>query len=194
MEGDSPMHPAAGDTRLTYDDFLLFPDDGRRHELIDGEHYVTPSPTLRHQVLIGRLHFEIELFLRAHAGLGRVFLSPLDVLFTKWDVVEPDLLFVSADQDGILTPKNVQGPPALVVEVLSPSTRKTDEHIKRRLFDRGGVREYWIVDPELDVVKVYARQRDGSFQRVAELSRETHDTLSTSLLPGLSIPLDSLFS
>ncbi len=140
------------------------------------------------------MYFEIESFLRARTGLGRVFLFPLDVLFTKWDVVEPDLLFVSADQDGILTPKNVQGPPALVVEVLSPGTRKTDEQIKRRLFDRGGVREYWIVDPELDVVKVYARQGDGSFQRVAELSRETHGTLTTSLLPGLSIPLDSLFS
>jgi len=126
------MQPVAGDTRLTYDDFLLFPDDGRRHELIDGEHYVTPSPTLRHQALIGRLYFEIESFLRARTGLGRVFLSPLDVLFTKWDVVEPDLLFVSADQDDILTPKSVQGPPALVVEVLSASTRKTDEQIKSR--------------------------------------------------------------
>jgi Uma2 family endonuclease len=112
------MPQGTRDARLTYDDYLLFPDDGLRHEIIDGEHYVTPSPNMRHQALAGRLHFEIELFVRAHAGLGRVFFAPVDVLFTKWDVVEPDLLFVAADQDDILTDKNVQGAPALVAPVV----------------------------------------------------------------------------
>src|SRR5678815_3121750 len=84
--GDSSMEwPASRDTRRTYDDFLLFPDDGMRHEIIDGEHYVTPSPNSRHQVLVGRLYFEIESILRRHPGVGRVFLSPLDVIFTPWD-------------------------------------------------------------------------------------------------------------
>jgi hypothetical protein len=100
---------AQGDTRLTYDDFLLFPDDGKRHEIIDGVHYVTASPNLRHQVLIGRLHFEIESWLRQHPGAGQVFLSPLDVLFTRWDIVEPDLLFVASDQADIMTEQNIQG-------------------------------------------------------------------------------------
>src|SRR5687768_10130097 len=84
---DTVMQQDTRDTRLTYDDFLLFPDDGLRHEIIDGEHYVTPSPNPRHQQLLGRLHFEIELQLRAHPGRGQVFLSPLDVVFSKWDVV-----------------------------------------------------------------------------------------------------------
>jgi hypothetical protein len=91
MEPDD-MQPDVRDRRLTYEDFLLFPDDGQRHEIIDGEHYVTPSPVTRHQVLVGRLHFEIESFLRQHPGSGQVFVAPLDVLFTKWDIVEPDLL------------------------------------------------------------------------------------------------------
>ena len=90
LGGKDSMYPTPGDTRLTYDDFLLFPDDGKRHEIIDGEHYVTASPNTRHQVLAGRLHFEIELFLRQHPGCGRVFLAPLDVVFTRWDVVEPE--------------------------------------------------------------------------------------------------------
>jgi len=182
------------DRRLTYEDFLLFPDDGRRHELIDGEHYVTPSPNTRHQDLVGRLHIEIGLYLRQHPGTGRVFLAPFDVLFTKWDVVEPDLLFIAGDQLEILTDKNVQGAPALVIEILSPGTRKTDEQAKRLLFERGGVREYWIVDPELNLVKVFSRQHDGSFPRIAELSRDHADRLTTRLLPGLAIQLSELFA
>ena len=192
IEGEDVMHQGAPDTRLTYDDFLLFPDDGRRHELIDGKHYVTPSPNLRHQVLLGRLYFEIELFLRAHPGSGRVFMAPLDVVFSRWDVVEPDLLFVADDQDAILTAQNVQGAPALVVEIASPGTRKRDERLKRQLFDRGGVREYWIVDPDRDVVQVFRRRDDESFPPVVALTRE--DVLTTPLLPGLELRLDAPFA
>ena len=186
------MRQGTRDTRLTYDDFLLFPDDGLRHELIDGEHYVTPSPNPRHQVLLGRLYFEIELFLRARPGSGRVFMAPLDVLFTKFDVVEPDLLFIAANQDGIVTDKNVQGAPALVVEIASPGTRRRDTQIKRQLFDRGGVHEYWIVDPDLNTVQVFRRQTDGALAPVAELARES--VLGTPLLPGFAIHLNELFA
>ena len=194
LDGRRPMHSTPEDTRLTYDDFLLFPDDGKRHEIIDGVHFVTPSPTVRHQVLIGRLYYVIESHLRAHPALGRVFVAPLDVVFTKWDVVEPDLLFVAGDQSGIISEKNVQGAPALIIEVLSPGTRKTDEQIKRRLFERGGVREYWLVDPGGDLVKVFRRHADESFPLDAELSRDAHDVLTTPLLPGLVISLDELFA
>jgi Uma2 family endonuclease len=170
----------------------LFPDDGLRHEIIDGKHYVTPSPNPRHQILLGRLHFEIERFLRAHAGTGRVFLAPLDVVFTKWDVVAPDLLFVAANQDRMVTDRNVQGAPALVVEIASPGTRTRDEQVKRQLFDRGGVREYWIVDPHFNTVRVFRRQADESFQSVAELT--SVDVLTTPLLAALEIPLNDLLS
>ena len=189
---DRVMQQDTRDTRLTYDDFLLFPDDGLRHEIIDEEHYVTPSPNRGHQVLVGRLHFEIELFLRANPGIGQVFLSPFDVVFSKWDVVEPDLLFVAADQKGILTDENVQGAPALVVEIASPGTRRRDEQIKRQLFDRGGVREYWIVDPDTQVVRVFRRQPDGALAAIVEFAHET--VLTTPLLPGLEIRIDQLFA
>lgn len=181
------------DTRLTYDDFVLFPDDGKRHEIIDGEHHVTPSPNLRHQQLVGRLHVEIAIYLRAHPQAGQVFLSPLDVVLSHYDVVEPDLLFVAGDQAAIMTDKNIQGPPALVVEVLSKSSRKRDAQTKRRLFERTGVREYWLVDPELDVVQVFRPSPEGKLTRVAELSSEDGDTLTTPLLPGCAIGLRELF-
>lgn len=134
-------HP---DRRLTHDDFVLFPDDGKRHEIIDGEHYVTPSPNVRHQRLVRRLLLSIGQYLEAHPTTGEVFGSPLDVVLSFHDVVEPDPLFIADRQSGILTEENVQGPPTLVVEVLSNSTRKKDAQTKRRLFERTGVREYWL--------------------------------------------------
>src|SRR4029453_1048148 len=124
--------------RLTYEDFLLFPDEGQRHELIDGVHYVTPSPNRRHQALLGRLHLAIGGFLARNSNLGQVFLSPFDVVLSNHDVVEPDLLFIARDQETILTEQNVQGAPALVVEIFSPSTQKRDRTIKRALFDARG--------------------------------------------------------
>ena len=180
--------------KLTYDDFVLFPDDGKRHEIIDGVHYVTPSPVTRHQAISGRLFLSLGNFLAAQPQLGRVFYAPFDVIFTRWDVVEPDLLVIAGDQLDILTTKNVQGAPAIVVEILSPGTRKVDESIKRRLFERGGVREYWLIDPELDIVKVYRREADGRFPRVGELSREAEDRLISDVLPGWSIALTTLLA
>ena len=186
--------PAArADMRLTYDDFVQFPDDGKRHEIIDGEHHVTLSPNLRHQQLVGRLFFEIATYLEAHPRAGEVFLSPLDVVLSHHDVVEPDLLFVAGDQAAIMTEKNIQGPPALVVEVLSRSTRKRDAQTKRRLFERTGVREYWLVDPELDAVQIFRLSPEGKLARVAELSAEDGHSLTTPLLPGCTIELRALF-
>jgi len=183
-------HP---DRRLTYDDFLLFPEgDGLRHEIIDGVHYVTAAPNLRHQDLVGRLHLAIGSFLASHPGVGRVFLSPVDVVFTIHDVVEPDLVFVAGDQSNILTEANIQGAPAIVVEVLSRSTRARDERIKKELFDRGGVREYWMIDPDRLRVIVHLREADA-FHACAPLSAADHAVLSSPLLPGLSLDISELF-
>ncbi len=194
MDGKDAMPTSARpDTRFTYDDFLLFPDDGKRHEIIDGEHYVTPSPNTRHQELVGRLHLALGGFLRINRTLGRVFLAPFDVVLSHHDIVEPDLLFIAGDQGEILTDRNVQGAPALVIEIASRGTRKRDEQIKRRLFDRVGVREYWLVDPELDLVKVYRRTSAKKFERVAELTTDDQATLTTPMLPGFALSLAELF-
>lgn len=182
------------DMRLTYEDFCRIPDDGMRHEIIVGVHYVTPSPVRRHQLLLGRLHLAIGSFLADHSALGQVYLSPLDTVFSPWDVVEPDLLFVAADQLEILTEPNIQGAPALVIEILSPSTRKRDQGIKRQLFDRGGVREYWVVDPRANEVTVYQRAVDGRFPRVAQLGGDEDAALTTPLLPGFTMALAKLFA
>lgn len=180
--------------RLTYDDFVRIPDDGMRHEIIDGVHYVTPSPVLRHQELLGRLYLAIGRYLEERPDVGRAFLSPLDTVLSPWDVVEPDLIFVAADQLDILTEPNIQGAPALVIEILSPSTRRRDHGVKRQLFDRGGVREYWVVDPTGRDVTVYRRADDGSFPRIAQVSAAADATLVTPLLPDFSLSVVRLFA
>ena len=175
--------------KLTYDDFVLFPDDGKRHELIDGEHYVTPSPNIRHQLISGDLFGLIWNYLQEHP-IGRVFYAPSDVAFSEHDVVEPDLFYLSNERAAqVLTAANVKGAPGLGIEIGSPSTRQRDETIKRHLYERCGVSEYWVVDPDIDVVRVYRTSGEGKFGRPIELAREAGDVLTTDLLPGLELPL-----
>jgi Uma2 family endonuclease len=193
-EEDAMPSAARSDVRLTYKDFLLFPEDGKRHELIDGVHYVTAAPTKGHQELLGRLYLAIGNFLVGRRHLGRVFLSPLDVVLSYYDVVAPDLLFVAGDQQDILTEANVQGPPALVVEILSPSTRRRDEGIKRKLFAEKGIREYWIVDPKGLRITVFRRNDAGQFPRFMELGAGQALRLETPLLPGFALAIDDLFA
>ena len=175
------MAPTA--TKMTYEDLLLLPDDGMRHELIDGEHFVSPSPIEIHQLISGRLYLAIASHLAKHGG-GVVFYAPFDVIFSPGDVVQPDLLFISDARRSIRTGKNVKVAPDLLVEVLSEVNRRHDEVRKRDLYLRNGVTEYWIVDPEIQLVKIY---------RGGKKIEMTEGALTTPLLPGLTIDLADLF-
>jgi Uma2 family endonuclease len=187
------LRAAAPRVKLTYDDFLLFPEDGERHELIDGEHYVTPSPNTKHQAVSGNLYFLVRSWLKDHP-VGRIFYAPFDVVFTQFDVVEPDLLYMSSERAAeILTSKHVTGSPEIVVEIGSHATRQRDETIKLRLYERSGVSEYWVVDPELDRIRVY-RSDEGRFGRAEEFLVEAGDVLTSRHLPGLEMPLTAVFA
>ena len=192
MSGSDDVKAASPGVKLTYDDFMLFPDDGKRHELIDGEHYVTPSPNTRHQRISGNLFLLIGSWLEVHP-IGHVFYAPYDVVFSDFDVVEPDLLYLSNERAAdVLTPLHARGVPELVIEIMSKGTRKRDETIKRRLYERTGVTEYWVVDPAIDVIQVHRRVQDR-FATPIELSRGAGGVLTTPLLPGLDLPLDRIF-
>lgn len=176
--------------KLTYEDYVLFPEDGQRHEIIDGEHYVSPAPTPRHQIVSIELSSTLHAFVKSQR-LGQVLAAPTDVLLSRHDVLQPDILFISNERASILTEKNIQGAPDLVIEILSPSTRRLDERLKLERYELLGVREYWIVDP---AGRVEVFQVDGeAFRQTAKLSVEAEDVLTTPLLPGLQIPLADLF-
>jgi Uma2 family endonuclease len=177
----------AGGKLLTYQDLLDLPDDGLRREIINGELFVSASPYLRHQRILGRLHLIFGNHLAEHGG-GVVYLAPADVIFSDINVVEPDLVFIADTQLDIQTAANIQGVPALVVEVLSKA--RYDRVQKRALYSSFGVPECWIVDPESDRVEVY--RHDGSgFGRPAIL--EGADELTYERLPGLTIRVEDLF-
>jgi Uma2 family endonuclease len=182
---------AQTEIKLTVDDYRLFPDDGQRHELVDGEHVVTPAPRMAHQRTVGKL------FLALHAaavaqGAGEVILSPMDVILSHHDVLQPDVLYVS-DARSAIVQDWVRGAPDLAVEVLSPSSRRIDDVLKRRRYEAFGVDELWIVDPEVEVVRVYRREGER-FERPQELSAERGDVVTTMLLPQLRLEVASLFA
>ena len=176
------------DTRLTYEDFCLLPEDGKRREIIEGELFVTPSPQTPHQRAVIRLSSHLWHFVDSHK-LGEVFSAPFDVVFSEFDVVEPDILFISSANVAVLTNKNVQGAPDLVVEVLSENTARADRSVKLKLYGKFGVEEYWIIDPQRPSAEVYRRGAAG-LECVATLSAA--DALSSPLLPGFSLVVGSL--
>jgi Uma2 family endonuclease len=180
--------------KLTYRDLLRLPEDLLRHELIDGEHYVSPAPNFKHQLIVVNLTVLLSNFVRAHRS-GTVLVAPFDVLFSDHDVVEPDLLYVSAARADRLGERYVAGAPDLVVEVLSPSSRGIDKIKKRRLYEAQGVPEYWIVDPLAETLEVYRTAADSRLALQASLSPAVSgsDTLETPLLPGLRISLREVF-
>jgi Uma2 family endonuclease len=189
------MQQRAESVRFTYEDLLSFPEDGKRHELIDGDHYVSAAPSTRHQTVAVNLTWLLRSFLEEHP-LGIVFAAPTDVIITDFDVVEPDLVVVAAEHRDRVSERGVEGPPDLAIEILSESTRKVDEVTKRKLFERAGVAEYWIVDPLLEIVKVHRRDevKPAELRRIAELSLEAGEALTTPLLPGLRLALAEVFA
>ncbi len=141
-------------TRMTYEDYVLLPNDGRRYEILDGELYVNPAPVPRHQIIVGNIYFA----LRSKLGDCHVICSPIDVVFANDSVTQPDVIAIKSERRSIIGEKNIQGAPNLVVEVLSEGTRQMDEIVKRKLYERFGVDEYWIVDPERELVKIHRRE------------------------------------
>lgn len=186
------MLDAVETPRYNYGDYLLWQGDDR-WELIDGEAYLmSPAPGLRHQRVVGELYFQIAAFLKGREC--EVFVAPVDVRLPKAaesdaeieTVVQPDLVVVC--DPGKLDEAGVRGAPDLVVEVLSPSTTSRDEVVKRELYDRHGVREYWIVDPAKKQIRLFTR-RSGGFGPAIEWRA---DARPSSVLPGFELDLTDL--
>lgn len=191
MPKDPDVESGHSTTKLTYADYVRLPDDGLRHEIIGGEHYVTPAPSVRHQRILGRIFYAVQSYLNSNP-FGEVFPSPLDTLLGEFDIVVPDLIYISNERSGYLTAKNLQGPPDLVIEILSPSTQRRDRGLKRDLYDRVGVDEYWLVDPVDDRIAVYRREPGDTFGIPVEYARTA--ILVSPLFPGLELSLDRVFA
>ncbi len=175
--------------KLTYQDYVLLPDDGKRYEILDGDLYVTPSPTARHQ----RVSFNLSLALGQHVranGLGEVLCAPLDVILADDSIAQPDILFISNERLPIVRDW-VHGAPDLVIEILSPGTRERDRTLKRHLYARHEVRELWLVDPEAKAVEVHSL--DPATETPPRIFAE-RDILASDVLPTLHLSLETIWA
>ena len=174
---------------MTYEQYCLLPDDGKRYEVIDGELFMTPAPKPHHQKIVLRLARKLGDFV-ADNNLGEVFVAPVDVLLDRHTVVQPDVLFISAARLSIIGEEAIEGAPDLVVEVLSPSTFYKDLRKKMTAYSQFGVQEYWIVDPETQTIEIYARH-DDKLQLAQKFS--SGEAVESALLPGLQLAVNNVF-
>jgi Uma2 family endonuclease len=188
----SKRHSRPGRTpAFTVRHYELFPEDGNRHEIVDGDHFMTPAPSLLHQMVSGNLYYLLRTWVRANRR-GWVFDAPVDVELGEHDIVQPDLVLVLQERKSVLTGRRIIGAPDLVVEILSPSTAGRDREVKRTLYDRAGVREYWLVDADQGEVTVL--ERDDADHLESSRTFLGGETLVSRLLPGFQAPLAEIFS
>jgi len=174
--------------RWTYEDYLKLEED-KRYEIIRGELIEIPAPTTTHQRLVKRLLRIIDDFVEDKT-LGEVFVSPVDVVLSEENVVQPDIVFVSGNRKDIIKEKGVFGAPDLVVEVISPSTLKRDTEDKKNLYREFGVKELWLIFPGKKAVEVFSLE--GKNYKVCSFGYE-EEKVSSCLLKGLEVNLEKLF-
>lgn len=174
--------------KLDYSDYAQISTDGNRYELMEGELYVTPAPSPQHQRISKRLQRQLEAYFEGRS-LGEVFNAPIDMILTFHDVLQPDLVVVADAQQ--ISQRGIEGPPTLVVEILSPSTRQTDLTVKARRYAALRIRHYWIVDPEARRLVCY-RDEDGIYVQL--VAAEGDGSISHPDWPGLTIVLSELWA
>ena len=174
--------------KFTYEDYLSAPED-ERYELLDGALVMIPAPGEPHQRVSIWLGWKLLQFV-AENRLGEVYPAPFDVVLSNWDVVQPDLIFVSHARAPIITPANLQGAPDLVVEILSPSTAERDKTFKYALYAEHGVGEYWIVDTDAKTITVLLLGERGF---AVEGIYGEGETLESPTLRGFALAIDDIF-
>jgi Uma2 family endonuclease len=178
------------DVKITYREYRDLPETGPQFQLLEGELAMGPAPSLRHQVILGRLFNALYNHVRGEQR-GVVLSSPLDLILSEENVLQPDLVYISPARRGILTPDGLRGAPDLCVEILSPRSRDLDLGLKRLLYARHGVAEYWGVSPEDSSLLVYRLEEQPA---VPATQLTSGDRLTTRLLPGFALDLAGLFA
>jgi Uma2 family endonuclease len=171
---------------LDYDDYAAIPPDGNRYELLEGDLLVTPAPSPLHQWVSKRLQRQLEGYFEGR-GLGRVYNAPIDVILTPHDVLQPDLVVVT--DLGQVSGRGIEGPPTLLVEVLSPTTAARDRGAKSRRYATLRVPHLWLLEPDERRLECY--RLEGQVYRLV-VAAEGEATLEHPDWPGLAVRLAEL--
>jgi Uma2 family endonuclease len=172
----------------TYEDYEKLPE-GAPYQLIGGELVMTPSPIPYHQEILGKIFYELKRFVEENTR-GKVYLAPIDVYFSETDIYQPDIIFISKDRLNIIGEKKIEGPPDIVIEILSPATAYYDLRIKKDTYEQSGVKEYWIVDPIQKTIEIFGNKKNR-FESVSAAKGE--GIVKSDLLNGLSIAIKEIF-
>ncbi|MCE2501283.1 MAG: Uma2 family endonuclease [Dehalococcoidia bacterium] len=181
--------------KYTYADYAATPE-GERWELIDGALYhMAAAPNTKHHDVSDNTGDLVKAVIQPQR-LGRVYRAPFALMLSGTNTVEPDLMYVSAARQHIITNRGCEGIPDLVVEILSPSNSANDLAVKRELYARYGIPEYWILDPVGETVLALTEPviNDGIGEYTAEARHQIGDTLTTDRIPGLSIAVADIFA
>jgi len=181
------LFPRQGD--WTEAEYFALPETNRYLELSEGKLIMPPHPTNTHQATVGALYRWLDEFVQAR-NLGVVRLAPLPVRLWAGKVREPDVFFLAREHSDRIG-EQFFGPPDLVIEVVSPGTRRVDRSEKPAEYARAGVAEYWIVDPSAGTVEVFVLQ-EGAYQLLARWSRG--QVARSALLDGFEMPVEQLFA
>jgi Uma2 family endonuclease len=179
---------ASGEKTFTYEDYRRLPE-GAPYQLVGGELILTPAPSTYHQIVAFNLGLALGNFVVSRQ-LGRVLFAPVDVYLAETESYQPDIIFISRERLGILEPERINGAPDLVMEILSPATAYYDLRKKFKVYERSGVKEYWIVDPGEKSVQLFVL-KEGKL--VLDQDREGTGEVTSRLLSGFSVALDSIF-
>jgi Uma2 family endonuclease len=174
---------------LTYEDYVEIPNDGRRYEILDGELFVTPAARPRHQLVSANLVWILEQHVRPERS-GRIFAAPIDLILAPTTVAQPDVLFIRAGHEAIVSARGIEGAPDLVVEIPSPYSVRQDRGTKAALYARFGIPNYWILDPEERVFESY-ELANGEY-RLATRCGES-GFVRAAPFPDLPIPLAEIW-
>ena len=175
------------DTKMGYEQYALLPADGKRHEIVDGQHVVNPAPATYHQTLSRRIQFQLYTQIELK-GLGQVFDAPTDLQLSDTDIVQPDLIVVLESNRRIITRTHIKGVPDIVVEILSDSSKQHDRVDKRALYQSAGIREYWIVDPESRVLEQLIL-RDRGYELAGRHAR----SVTADVITAASVDLEQVW-
>jgi Uma2 family endonuclease len=178
------------DELKTAEDYGALPDDGEQYELIAGEIIMVPPPTTFHQDILSFFMERLGPLVRPR-GLGKIFVSPINVYATENDVYQPDLLFVRRDRLGIVKMYGVHGAPDFVVEILSPSNAYYDLRQKKTIYEQIGVREYWIVDPMERSIDCFQNSPTGF--TVLESGKRS-GKICSSEIPEFCVEVEAVFA
>lgn len=175
---------------LTVENYKILPENGPRHQLIEGDLYMAPAPNRYHQDISRNLEYILVDYLE-ETPIGKLYDAPFDVYLDQHNVFQPDIVFISNARLSILTDAGAEGAPDFVVEILSPKTARLDRDNKRRVYASSGVEELWIIAPESRTIEVFYLGENAAEPNVVH---DAQARFSSPLFPGLEFDAARIFA